>query len=171
MPIAVNESKPWYRQFWPWFLIALPSTVVVAALFTVYIAFRHADDLVIDNYYKAGRAINESLGQDNTATALGLSAAITFDALSGEVLVSLTGEGDKPPTLRLLLLHPMSADLDDSLLLASLGDGRYRADLATMPQQRYYLRIEPVDDPLWRLNGELDFRQGHQARLESGHSG
>ena len=27
------ESIPWYRQFWPWFLIALPATVVVAGLF------------------------------------------------------------------------------------------------------------------------------------------
>lgn len=171
LPIAVKGPKPWYRQFWPWFLIALPSTVVVAALITVFIAFKYADDLVIDNYYKEGRAINESLGQDNAATALGLSAEVVFDKVSGEVLVSLVGDGEQPRQLLLRLLHPMSADLDHSLVLASTGAGRYRADLEVVPQQRYYLRLEPAADPLWRLNGELDFRQGHSIHLKSGGRG
>ncbi len=30
---------PWYKQFWPWFLIALPASVVVASLITVTLFF------------------------------------------------------------------------------------------------------------------------------------
>ncbi|MDX2349593.1 MAG: FixH family protein, partial [Porticoccus sp.] len=44
------DTKPWYRQFWPWFLMALPGSVVIAGLTTVYIAFNGADTLVNDNY-------------------------------------------------------------------------------------------------------------------------
>ena len=36
------DTTPWYRQFWPWFLIVLPGSVVVAALTTVYIANKGA---------------------------------------------------------------------------------------------------------------------------------
>ncbi len=45
-----HSSVPWYRQFWPWFLIALPASVVVAGVVTVFIAFNNADTLVNDNY-------------------------------------------------------------------------------------------------------------------------
>ncbi|MEQ8516343.1 MAG: FixH family protein, partial [Chromatocurvus sp.] len=45
-------SEPWYRQFWPWFLIVLPGTVVVASIATLIIAVRGSDDLVVDEYYK-----------------------------------------------------------------------------------------------------------------------
>ena len=79
------DSKPWYRQFWPWFIIALPASVVVAGLITVFIAFRHADTLVNDNYYKDGLAINQTLAQDTRARELGVEATIDFDRVTGEV--------------------------------------------------------------------------------------
>ena len=50
--IPDSDSKPWYRHFWPWFLMALPAAVVVAGLSTAYIAHEHADDLVVDEYWR-----------------------------------------------------------------------------------------------------------------------
>ena len=65
------DSQPWYRQFWPWFLIALPATVVVAGLTTWWIAAHKADSLVVDDYYKEGLAINRQLRKQNiTAVVL-----------------------------------------------------------------------------------------------------
>jgi uncharacterized protein len=37
---------PWYRQFWPWFLIALPALALLAGAVTWSIAVRHADPIV-----------------------------------------------------------------------------------------------------------------------------
>ena len=59
------DSQPWYRQFWPWFLIALPATVVVAGLTTWWIAAHKADSLVVDDYYKEGLAINRRCGSSS----------------------------------------------------------------------------------------------------------
>jgi hypothetical protein len=64
---TVDASKPWYRQFWPWFLIALPATSVVAGLTTLAIAIRNQDSLVRDDWYKDGKAINQSLARDAEA--------------------------------------------------------------------------------------------------------
>ncbi len=42
----IQQATVWYKQFWPWFLIALPSAVVLAALITVYIASSNPDTLI-----------------------------------------------------------------------------------------------------------------------------
>ena len=41
-----SASLPWYKQFWPWFLIALPASAVIASLYTVSLAVRTTDSLV-----------------------------------------------------------------------------------------------------------------------------
>jgi hypothetical protein len=43
------QPTPWYRQFWPWFIIALPATVVVASFFTLWIAISNPDHLVVSD--------------------------------------------------------------------------------------------------------------------------
>ena len=49
-PNGVNtpvEIEPWYKQFWPWFIIALPASVVIASFFTLYLAVSNPDHLVV----------------------------------------------------------------------------------------------------------------------------
>ena len=33
-----RDTKPWYRYFWPWFLIVLLGAAVSGSLFTLYLA-------------------------------------------------------------------------------------------------------------------------------------
>ncbi|MBE9549572.1 MAG: FixH family protein [Proteobacteria bacterium] len=42
------DTKPWYKQFWPWFIIALPMTAVIASIATLIIAIQNPDYLVIE---------------------------------------------------------------------------------------------------------------------------
>jgi hypothetical protein len=35
--------RPWYRQFWPWLLIAIPAAGIVMATITTIVALRTAD--------------------------------------------------------------------------------------------------------------------------------
>jgi len=43
------ELLPWYRQFWPWFIIALPASAVVASFITLWLAMSRPDHLVVDD--------------------------------------------------------------------------------------------------------------------------
>ncbi|HET8709821.1 MAG TPA: FixH family protein [Spongiibacteraceae bacterium] len=52
-----TPHKPWYKQFWPWFLIALPSAAVIASFITLYIAITKADQVVQDNYEQHGLTV------------------------------------------------------------------------------------------------------------------
>ena len=46
-PVSV-DSRPWYREPWPWVVIAIPLLTIIASAFTFYLAISHPDHLVID---------------------------------------------------------------------------------------------------------------------------
>jgi len=41
-----QDTKPWYRHFWPWFIIALLGSGVSASLYTVYLAMTTAEPVL-----------------------------------------------------------------------------------------------------------------------------
>ncbi len=41
-----QTEQPWYRQFYPWMLIALPASAVIAGFVTLYLALTNPDTLV-----------------------------------------------------------------------------------------------------------------------------
>jgi hypothetical protein len=47
-----TDSKPWFKQFWPWFLIALPGSVVIASMFTISLAIENAPVITQKNLGK-----------------------------------------------------------------------------------------------------------------------
>lgn len=54
------DVQPWYRQPWPWFLIALPAIAVVGCIATMILAIR-TNDAVVADYYQRGLDINKEL--------------------------------------------------------------------------------------------------------------
>jgi hypothetical protein len=116
------DERPWYRQPWPWFLISLPATAVIAGLATYYIAARGFDGPVVADYYKQGLAINEELGRSARARELGIEAKIVLGGLAaGEnVRIELASAQPLPPeaALRLRLVHPGRRDADRLAVLS-----------------------------------------------------
>ena len=58
MVINMADTKRWYAEPWVWLLIALPMTAVIGGMITIYLAVTTSDGLVVDDYYKRGKAIN-----------------------------------------------------------------------------------------------------------------
>ena len=152
--LNTGTTTPWYRQFWPWFLIALPATVVVAAFYTLYIANRHADDLVVDEYYKEGLAINRELSRQRRAEALGISVRVSRE--QNQLLAHVEGPV-YAEQLRLVLSHPMEAEQDLTLPLTRTGSGRYSVRLPTELTGRWHWIIDAGDGSDWRLDGDQRF--------------
>jgi len=44
---AAELNLPWYRQFWPWFIIALPTAAVIGSFVSLWLAVSHPDYLVV----------------------------------------------------------------------------------------------------------------------------
>lgn len=58
--MTTQHNEAWYRQFWPWFLILLPGSVVIASFITIYIAASNPDPIIKSDYQKLGPVITES---------------------------------------------------------------------------------------------------------------
>lgn len=160
-----ENTGPWYKHFWPWFMLTLLSTVVIASLVTVYIAVKSSDDLVNDNYYKDGLGINMQLDQDRLARDLAASAQLFLseDAL----IVDLTIEHDKPSQLIALFSHPADDLLDQKVFLFMQEDGTYRGEMV-LPSQRFYVELQGAKDgKFWRLTGEIPIQTSSPITLKS----
>ena len=44
---ANGINLPWYRQFWPWFLIALPASAVIASFISLWLAVSNPVEMVV----------------------------------------------------------------------------------------------------------------------------
>lgn len=146
-------APPWYRQPWPWVLIGLPGAAVIASIVSLCIAIHGADDLVADNYYKQGLAINRELSADASAHQRQLRAWLNFSANAIELDLRGQTSGDAGP-LTLRFIHPVSAARDFTLPLQRDSDGRYRARLPQMPIGRWTVDIENASAH-WRLRGTI----------------
>ena len=153
---------PWYRQFWPWFLIVPPATAVVAGIATVIIAAHDPDSLVVDDYYRQGLAINRDLARIRNAEQLGMSGTLTINIDSRMVTLQL--DNIKPDTeeLTLRFIHPLRAHKDQQTLLHYDKDksGQLIGIVNLKPEDSGVWRVilEPADLS-WRLGGQLTFPQ------------
>ena len=160
------EARPWYRQFWPWFLMAIPAAGVFAGVGMVVVANQSPDGVVVDDYYKRGLAINRDLARDQKAAVLGVNAELRLPH-PGLVQVALEGqETALLPALTLRLLHPTKAGQDQTLILQRTGTGLFEADLEHLQPANWHVLIEPPARD-WRLQDRLQWPQTSTATLRA----
>jgi hypothetical protein len=121
-----TAMTPWYRQPWPWFLIAVPACAVIGGAITFYLAARGWDGPVAGDYYKKGLAINAEISRATQARTLGVTARLRMAGLgAGEaVRVEIRAEQPLPPAaaLQVRLIHPGRRDADRSAILARVEE-------------------------------------------------
>lgn len=159
-------SKPWYREPWPWILMAGPVLVVIAGFVTLWLAATTFDGLVVDDYYKEGLAINRSLERDQLAARMGLAGEVAAAKDSGRVAVLLRADAPGlPASVRMLLAHPARPDLDQAVVLRRTGEGAYEGALAPLVPGRWLVTLED-EEKSWRLVGIWKLPQEKAARLQ-----
>ena len=147
-------AKPWYREPWPWILMAGPFAVVIAGFVTLWLAIRSDDGLVTHHYYQKGLEINQTLARDARAQTLGLTAGISLTVSSIAVRLTATAPSfAPPPALRITVSHPTRAGLDQSAVLTP-QNGIYRGSFRLPAAGHWVVMIED-DARTWRLEGNI----------------
>lgn len=153
---GTDPVEPWHKQFWPWFLIGLPGSVVIASVTTLFIAINNADDIVSDEYYKEGLAINRTLAADEKAKALQVQATLGVDFSTQQLSIDLQGQLlPAPKQLRVQFVHPVNADDDFTLFLTATAPTRYAGRLPQTLQGRWTIEIADAEASAWRLRKEI----------------
>lgn len=155
----MNASKPWYREPWPWILMAGPLAVVLAGIVTTALAVQSFDGLVADDYYKQGLGINRVIARESAARALGVAAKATFSEDRDRVRIDL-GEGVRPASLLLALVHPTLRNEDQSVTLARVAPGLYEGTLRRPRAATLRARLEDSEGR-WRLTAAWDTREAN----------
>ncbi len=157
-PTATERSAvPWYRQPWPWLLIAIPATTVVAGLATLAIAIHTDDAVVADDFRREGLAIYRDPRRDAAAQALGISALLVHDEKAGQVTAQLVGRIEKAPSRLVLILSHATRAKHDQMIYLERSGAIYQAALGQLPQGHWTLELGPQDRS-WRLRGEFQER-------------
>ncbi|MEP7157326.1 MAG: FixH family protein [Betaproteobacteria bacterium] len=147
------HTTPWYREPWPWLLMAGPAIVVVAGFATLGLAIQSSDGLVADDYYRQGKEINMTLHRDARAQELGYLAQIAVTGGGHVVVLSFAHATPASPQLRLLLHHPTRSGLDREVLLSRSVDGTYSGAIPTVEAVRWGMTLEDASRE-WRLTGD-----------------
>ena len=151
----------WYKEPWVWLVIAGPSIVVCAALYTAFLAYTGADKVVAEDYYKQGLMINKDIRRDANARERKMSADMRFDSDTGKIAIKVHSEVALPSTLLLSIAESSASSSVNELIrrgtLLQVTPGIYQLSLpqpTAMERNRmtiWHIKIEASD---WRLTSD-----------------
>lgn len=148
------NPTPWYKNFWPWFLMFFPFVSIVGCFLLVYVAIGNGPDLVVDDYYKKGKAINLELSKFDKAKALFLHGDI--EVSEHRVAFNFTkGDYSKVTAIKASFYHRTISKHDFSATLLLNGEGHYTATLDSFELGAYTVFLEPMDSS-WKLKENLE---------------
>ena len=154
-----EDTDPWYRQFWPWFIMALPATAVVAGLYTVWIAMQTTDSLVVQSDDGMNVVTERNTAAEREASRLGLSALVDINPDTGAVVVTVlsAANAELPDSLSLGMRHPTMASRDGNVEMLrampnSRGEASWAGHFLTPPSGRHFMTLSSADT--WRISAE-----------------
>ncbi|WOT03619.1 FixH family protein [Shewanella youngdeokensis] len=155
----MSEVQPWYKQFWPWFLIVLPLCAVAASINLLFIAINNQDPLVSEDYYKEGKGINMDLRKIKYAKQLGMNYLLEFN----DKYVELSQQGgDKyQAALSVGFFHPTIATKDFNQIVTADANGIYRIEIDQSLIGSWEVRVEGYDQT-WRIQQRVNLVNGQQ---------
>lgn len=153
-----GKSDHWYNE--PWMLLVLggPAIVVVAALFTFYLAWHDSDNVVSKDYYKQGINIDKDIHRDTKASEYKMLANVTVDN-TGHIQLQLEGK-TLPETIQMTVSYFASnSEYEDNQkttltqMKPEWYDGSVKFPSQTNSENLKLWHVK-VEGPDWRLTGD-----------------
>ncbi|BDX06540.1 FixH family protein [Planctobacterium marinum] len=157
-------TEKWYKQFWPWFLITVPAVSIVLGFTIVYLAITSENSMVSDDYYKEGKAINQSISKKRMAKQLNLVAGLTIE----EDSVKVNFKQALPPdsaAIKLDFFHATLEDRDFFVMLTRNAEGDYSGNLPGSVDGKWRVTLTPFDES-WKIRQTVAFPRTDEIILE-----
>ena len=115
-------NNAWYRSGWFWAVCLIPFAAVVFGILMFVMAVLYKDDVVVDDYYKEGMAINKVITLLENATQQDINL-IFFKSMNRRYLYIKNTESE---SITLTMFHVVDRSLDQTFLLQNEGGGYFR---------------------------------------------
>lgn len=157
----IDENTPWYKQPLVWLVIVPPLAAVIAGIVTINLAIESDDGLVVDDYYKQGLGINQSLRRDQLARDMALDALLFVDQKTLKLRFNVDMND---PVLQLTFIHPTQGHRDVKVNLQRFSENAYEAELPAALHGNWNLLLEP-EDKSWRISGRINLDSENSSPL------
>jgi uncharacterized protein len=163
-----TSAQPWYKHRWPWLLMLGPFVVVVAGIITGWLAYTNQDALVVDDYYKQGKTINQDLRRERVAASMKLEATLRYEPDGGKLVGTIASHSQPlPAKLFITLVHSTQPGKDLTLNAQSDQEGRFTVGLPMLDMARWQIVIEGEQRD-WRLGATWAWPQQRSVELKAG---
>ncbi len=161
--METSVVKPWYKQFWPWFLIAIPTSSFIMEYLIVKFANNTQDSQVVDHYYKEGKAYNVNHQKVDNARKLRIMTDLSVN--DGQIALEFhSGIPEEGNALKLSFYHVTLAERDVSLLLTRDANGIYRGFVEQDLSGKWRVTLSPLDDS-WKVQQEIGLPRADKIRF------
>lgn len=133
--------------------MAGPGIVIIAAIYTAYLAVSSADGLVTDDYYKKGLKAGETIAQSRVAEEMGIRAYLRLSRETIRIRLEAKPDAVLPKQLKVQLSHPTRAGLDQQMTLERQGS-EYVSNLL-LPASGHWLALLEDEARTWRVMGSM----------------
>lgn len=145
------HKEAWYKNPWVWLVIFFPLLAVVAGIATVIITSQNQPEMVVDDYYKKGKAINQELTLYNKAEEIGISLQLKSQ---GELIEVKANQA--LPAIKLRMIHSTLAELDFAAILTPNANGSLSASLDKEIAGKWEAVLMPMDES-WKVRNIVVF--------------
>lgn len=145
------NKEAWYKNPWVWLVIFFPVLAVVAGIATVIITSQNQPEMVVDDYYKKGKAINQTLELYQKAEELGIKIELRANDSRVEIKTN-----QALPAAKLQMVHSTLAGLDFTLVLTPNATGTLSGTLEQAMEGKWQAIIKPMDES-WKVRNTVAF--------------
>jgi len=159
MDTTEADVRPWYREFWVWFMLGILGMGVASGTGVLVIGIKNAPQMVTGDYQPLGKALVDKRAHAERAASLGLSASLTVGGDVAELAMSANRIEELPDQLLLRFQHPTDAGRDVSAVARKTGPDRWEAAMGDIqPPTRSRVILSDLQQTWWlrgRFSGQL----------------
>ncbi|MCY4050396.1 MAG: FixH family protein [Gammaproteobacteria bacterium] len=147
--IEFSQNSPW-RIPAVWLIVGIPAIAVIVGAIVLTLSIVSYDGLVVDDYYKQGMGINQSIERTARAKELGIEATIEFaeNALV-EIQIISKPEYAPPESLTVAFRHATRSGFDQTVSANRYNNTTYHLYLPALLPGKWNIEIAADG---WRVN-------------------
>lgn len=146
--MSEQALNPWYREPWPWFIIAILALGVTFGISILAIGIANPPHMVRGEYERLGRGLTDVGHRTELARELGLQGQLTRAGTDWQLSLAANERADLPAQLLLIVQHPVNAELDRTTLMQRNDQGQWIGQWAE-PAPHSTLIVQDLEQRWW----------------------